>query len=177
MRAARREMQIIFQDPAGSMNPRMRVGQIVGEPLVVHGLARGAALKREVAELLERCGMWAKAADRYPHEFSGGQRQRICIARALALKPRLIICDEPTSALDVSIQSQILNLLKDLQDEHRLAYLFISHDMAVVHHLCARIAVMYGGKIVEIGSREDIIERPTHDYTKTLLAAVPEPTP
>ena len=145
MRAIRRKMQIIFQDPAGSLNPRMRVGRIVGEPLEVHGIAKGDELRTRVEQLLERCGLWKQAADRYPHEFSGGQRQRIGIARALALEPKLIVCDEPTSALDVSIQSQILNLLADLQEEFGLSYLFISHDMAVIHHVCKRIAVMYDG--------------------------------
>ncbi|MGI9014842.1 MAG: ABC transporter ATP-binding protein [Phycisphaerales bacterium] len=177
LRRLRKDMQIIFQDPAGSLNPRMRVGKIVGEPLQVHGLARGEELRSKVEELLERCGLWAAAADRYPHEFSGGQRQRIGIARALALNPRLIICDEPTSALDVSIQSQILNLLEDLQDEFGLSYLFISHDMAVIHHVCDRIAVMYQGKIVEAGDRDDIIFRPQHPYTQALLSAVPEANP
>jgi ABC-type oligopeptide transport system ATPase subunit len=175
MRRLRREMQIVFQDPGGSLNPRMRVGAIVGEPLLVHGLARGPDLRARVEGLLERCGLWPQAADRYPHEFSGGQRQRIAIARALALSPRLVICDEPTSALDVSIQSQILNLLDDLQDELRLSYLFISHDMAVIHHVCDRIAVMLDGRIVEQGSRDRIIGDPQHDYTRSLLAAVPQP--
>ncbi len=177
MRRLRREMQIIFQDPAGSLNPRMRVASIVGEPLEVHGLAKGEELRDRVENLLVRCGLWKSAADRYPHEFSGGQRQRIGIARALALEPKLIVCDEPTSALDVSIQSQILNLLKDLQDEFGLSYLFISHDMAVIHHICDRIAVMYDGRIVEEGDRESIIERPQHPYTQALLSAVPEANP
>jgi len=177
LRAARRKMQIIFQDPGGSLNPRMRVGRIVGEPIEVHGLASGDELRERVEQLLERCGLWRAAADRYPHEFSGGQRQRIGIARALALNPALIVCDEPTSALDVSIQSQILNLLKDLQDEFQLSYLFISHDMAVIHHICDRIAVMYDGKIVEEGLRDDVIHRPQHPYTKALLSAVPEADP
>jgi len=177
MRALRREMQIIFQDPGGSLNPRMRVGRLVGEPLMVHGLASGDELRSRVEELLERCGLWKQAADRYPHEFSGGQRQRIGIARALAVEPRLIVCDEPTSALDVSIQSQILNLLDDLQDEFGLSYLFISHDMAVVHHVCDRIAVMFNGRIVEVGERDQVIHDPQHDYTKALLSAVPEPDP
>lgn len=177
MRALRRQMQIIFQDPGGSLNPRMRVGRIVGEPLEVHGIAQGDALRERVESLLERCGLWRAAADRYPHEFSGGQRQRIGIARALALQPRLIVCDEPTSALDVSIQSQILNLLSDLQDEFGLAYLFISHDMAVIHHVCDRIAVMWNGRIVEEGTRDEVIERPQHEYTKALLSAVPEADP
>ena len=177
LRLLRRRMQIIFQDPGGSLNPRMRVGRIVGEPLEVHGVAKGEELREMVERLLERCGLWAAAADRYPHEFSGGQRQRIGIARALALKPSLIVCDEPTSALDVSIQSQILNLLKDLQDEFQLSYLFISHDMAVIHHICDRVAVMYDGRIVEEGTRDEVIQRPRHPYTQRLLAAVPEPDP
>ncbi len=177
MRDIRRKMQIIFQDPAGSLNPRMRVGRIVGEPLEVHGLASGDELRERVENLLERCGLWRQAADRYPHEFSGGQRQRIGIARALALEPRLIVCDEPTSALDVSIQSQILNLLADLQDDFGLSYLFISHDMAVIHHVCDRIAVMLDGQIVEEGDRDSIIESPQHEYTKALLSAVPEADP
>ena len=177
MRKLRRDMQIIFQDPGGSLNPRMRVGSIVGEPLVVHGMATGEELRDRVEHLLERCGLWKQAADRYPHEFSGGQRQRIGIARALAVEPKLIICDEPTSALDVSIQSQILNLLADLQEDMGLSYLFISHDMAVIHHVCDRIAVMYNGKIVEMGSRDQVINNPSHEYTKALLSAVPEPDP
>ncbi len=177
MRQLRRQMQIIFQDPGGSLNPRMRVGRIVGEPLEVHGMAEGEALRHRVEQLLERCGLWKAAADRYPHEFSGGQRQRIGIARALALEPRLIVCDEPTSALDVSIQSQILNLLSDLQDEFGLSYLFISHDMAVIHHICDRIAVMWNGKIVEEGERDAVIPHPQHEYTKALLSAVPEADP
>ena len=177
LRLLRRRMQIIFQDPGGSLNPRMRVGRIVGEPLEVHGIAKGDALRDMVEKLLERCGLWKAAADRYPHEFSGGQRQRIGIARALALNPSLIVCDEPTSALDVSIQSQILNLLKELQAEFGLSYLFISHDMAVIHHICDRVAVMYDGKIVESGTRDEIIRSPKHPYTQRLLAAVPEADP
>lgn len=177
MQKLRRQMQIIFQDPIGSLNPRLRVGQIVGEPLLVHGLAKGEELRGHVADLLVRCGLFPEAAERYPHEFSGGQRQRIAIARALALRPRLIVCDEPTSALDVSIQSQILNLLQDLQDEFDLSYLFISHDMAVIHHICDRVAIMLAGKIVEEGDRDSIINDPQHEYTRKLLAAVPEPDP
>jgi oligopeptide transport system ATP-binding protein len=178
LRRLRREMQIIFQDPGGSLNPRMRVGRIIGEPLEVHGLTSGPDETRvRVEELLVKCGLWKQAADRYPHEFSGGQRQRIGIARALSLEPRLIVCDEPTSALDVSVQSQILNLLADLQDEMGLSYLFISHDMAVIHHICDRIAVMYNGKIVEEGTRDAIIGAPTHPYTQALLSAVPEADP
>jgi ABC-type oligopeptide transport system ATPase subunit len=178
MKSLRRQMQIIFQDPAGSLNPRMRIASIIGEPLIVHGLVKERdQLRHKVETLLERCGMPRAAADRYPHEFSGGQRQRIGIARALALEPRFIVCDEPTSALDVSIQAQIINLLGDLQSEFGLSYLFISHDMAVIQHVCQRIAVMYRGKIVEEGPREEILERPTHKYTQSLLSAVPEPNP
>ena len=177
MNRLRREMQIIFQDPGGSLNPRLRVGTLIGEPLRVHGVARREALRRQVAGLLERCGLWPGAADRYPHEFSGGQRQRIAIARALALKPRLIVCDEPTSALDVSVQAQILNLFADLQDEYGLSYLLISHDIAVVAHVCDRIAVMLDGRIVEQGRRDQIMNHPNHQYTRALLAAVPQPDP
>ncbi len=174
----RRDMQIVFQDPAGSLNPRMRIAAIVGEPLVIHGMVKDKdELRERVENLLVRCGMPKAAADRYPHEFSGGQRQRIGIARALALEPKFIVCDEPTSALDVSIQAQIINLLTDLQSEFGLSYLFISHDMAVIQHVCKRIAVMYKGKIVEAGSREEIINNPQHKYTQSLLSAVPEPDP
>jgi ABC-type oligopeptide transport system ATPase subunit len=174
----RRDMQIVFQDPAGSLNPRMRIASIVGEPLVIHGMVKDKAeLRERVENLLVRCGMPKAAADRYPHEFSGGQRQRIGIARALALEPKFIVCDEPTSALDVSIQAQIINLLTDLQSEFGLSYLFISHDMAVIQHVCQRIAVMYKGKIVEAGTREEIIGNPQHRYTQSLLSAVPEPDP
>ncbi len=174
----RRDMQIVFQDPAGSLNPRMRILSIVGEPLLIHGMIKDKSeLRDRVETLLERCGMPRAAADRYPHEFSGGQRQRIGIARALALEPKFIVCDEPTSALDVSIQAQVINLLMDLQEEFQLSYLFISHDMAVIQHVCKRIAVMYKGKIVEDGSREQIIGDPQHKYTQSLLSAVPEPDP
>lgn len=178
LRALRRDMQIIFQDPAGSLNPRMRIAGIIGEPLEVHGLVKHKdELRDRVETLLERCGMPRAAADRYPHEFSGGQRQRIGIARALALEPRFIVCDEPTSALDVSIQAQIINLLTDLQSEFGLSYLFISHDMAVIQHVCPEIAVMYGGKIVERGSRDKILKDPEDPYTKRLLSAVPVAKP
>ncbi len=178
LKAMRREMQIIFQDPAGSLNPRMRIAAIVGEPLVVHGMVSSREqLRHEVEELLVKSGMPKAAADRYPHEFSGGQRQRIGIARALALRPKFIVCDEPTSALDVSIQAQIINLLDDLQSEFGLSYLFISHDMAVIQHVCKNIAVMYKGQIVEHGTREQIIENPQHKYTQSLLSAVPEANP
>jgi ABC-type oligopeptide transport system ATPase subunit len=174
MRGLRRKMQIIFQDPAGSLNPRMRVGEIVGEPLLVHPPhSHGDALRREVGSLLERCGMPRDAANRYPHEFSGGQRQRIAIARAIAQRPKLIVCDEPTSALDVSIQAQILNLLKDLQRDFGLSYLFISHDMAVIDHMCDRVAVMKGGRIIEEGECDQIMQSPQHEYTQQLLSAVP----
>lgn len=178
LQSLRRQMQIIFQDPAGSLDPRMRIGATVAEPLKVHGLASGKnQLLKAAQDLLERCGMPASAAARYPHEFSGGQRQRIGIARALALQPSFIVCDEPTSALDVSIQAQIINLLKDLQSEFDLSYLFISHDMAVIQHVCDRIAVMYNGKIVEMGPRKQILEDPQHEYTRKLLSAVPKPNP
>ncbi|MBX9735638.1 MAG: ATP-binding cassette domain-containing protein [Phycisphaerales bacterium] len=178
LRQLRRQMQIIFQDPGGSLNPRMRISSIIGEPLLVHGIVTDRdRLRHEIEEILQRCGMPKAAADRYPHEFSGGQKQRIGIARALSLKPRFIVCDEPTSALDVSIQAQILNLLSDLQSEFKLSYLFISHDMAVIQHMCRRIAVMYKGKIVETGTRDEIINAPKHRYTQSLLSAVPEPDP
>ncbi len=178
LRQLRRQMQIIFQDPGGSLNPRMRIASIISEPLLVHGIVTNRdQLRHEVEEILQRCGMPKAAADRYPHEFSGGQKQRIGIARALSLKPRFIVCDEPTSALDVSIQAQILNLLSDLQTEFKLSYLFISHDMAVIQHMCRRIAVMYKGKIVESGTRDEIINAPKHRYTQSLLSAVPEPDP
>ena len=177
LRALRRRMQIIFQDPFGSLNPRMTVGTIVGEALTVHGIARGAERDRKVRELLERCGLSASYMNRYPHEFSGGQRQRVGIARALALSPELIVCDEPVSALDVSIQSQILNLLDDLQDEMGLSYLFIAHNLAVVEHFSDDVAVMYLGKIVETADAVSIYKNPKHPYTQALLSAVPEPTP
>ena len=168
----RREMQMIFQDPFGSLNPRHKVGTIVGEPLAIHGVA-GAATR--VAELLETVGLGAGAATRFPHEFSGGQRQRIAIARALALGPKLIVADEPVSALDVSIQSQIVNLIADLRRRFGLSMLFVSHDLSVVRHVSDRIAVMYLGRIVEIGATEEIFLRPRHPYTKALISAIPRP--
>jgi oligopeptide/dipeptide ABC transporter ATP-binding protein len=177
LRALRRRMQIIFQDPVGSLNPRLTVGSIVGEALAVHGIARGRERDRRVSELLERVGLRASYMSRYPHEFSGGQRQRIGIARALAVKPDLIVCDEPVSALDVSIQSQILNLLKDLQEEYGLSYLFIAHNLAVVEHFSDDMAVMYLGKIVETAEAGYIYKNPKHPYTQALLSAVPATNP
>lgn len=177
MKQLRRQMQIIFQDPVGSLNPRMTVGRIIGEPMQVHRLAKGSELEDRVATLLKKVGLAPDHAARYPHEFSGGQRQRIGIARALALEPRFIVCDEPVSALDVSIQSQILNLLNDLQDEFGLSYLFIAHNLAVVEHFCDRVAVMYLGRIVEMADRDTLYENPQHPYTKALLSAAPTPDP
>lgn len=178
LRAVRRRAQMVFQDPAGSLNPRMRVGAMIAEPIIVHRLAASRREARmQVGELLESCGMPASAADRYPHEFSGGQRQRIAIARALAVRPRLIVCDEPTSALDVSVQAQILNLLTDLRDRHGLSYLFISHDMGVIRHIADRVAVMKDGRIVEQGGRDKVLDAPAHPYTRALLGAVPGTDP
>ena len=177
MRPLRRQMQMIFQDPFASLNPRKRVGEIVGDPLKLQGVASGGELRNQVQELLERVGLSSEHYNRFPHEFSGGQRQRIGIARALALKPKLIVADEPVSALDVSIQAQIINLLDDLQDEFGLTYLFVAHDIGVVRHVSDRIAVMHEGKIVEEGTADQVCERPSHPYTKTLLAAVPIPDP
>lgn len=173
MRNLRKDMQIIFQDPFASLNPRMTVNQILEEPMIVHGIGDAKERKQQVRALLEVVGLDNYHASRYPHEFSGGQRQRIGIARALALRPKLVIADEPVSALDVSVQSQILNLLKDLQERFNLTYLFISHDLGVVRHICDRIGVMYLGKIVEIGASNQIYESPAHPYTKALLSAVP----
>jgi oligopeptide transport system ATP-binding protein len=177
LRPLRREIQMIFQDPYASLNPRKRVGQIVGDPIQLHGLASGNQLRREVQELMERVGLQPEHYNRYPHEFSGGQRQRIGIARALALRPKLIIADEPVSALDVSIQAQIINLLEDLQDEFNLSYVFVAHDLSVVRHVSDRIAVMYLGKLVERSPAELLYDRPVHPYSVALLSAVPIPDP
>jgi peptide/nickel transport system ATP-binding protein len=177
MRPLRREMQMIFQDPDASLNPRKRVGQIVGYPLELQGVAKGAELRRRVQELLDRVGLSSEHYDRFPHEFSGGQQQRIGIARALALRPKLIVADEPVSALDVSIRAQIVNLLADLQEELSLTYVFVAHDIGVVRHVSDRIAVMHDGRIVEEGSADRVCEQPRDPYTKALLAAVPVPDP
>jgi oligopeptide/dipeptide ABC transporter ATP-binding protein len=177
MRAVRRGMQIVFQDPYGALNPRMTVEDIVGEPLAIHGTPPGEATRREVRAMLDRVGLPARAIDRFPHEFSGGQRQRIGIARALILKPKLIVCDEAVSALDVSVQAQIVNLLQDLQREMGLTYLFIAHDLSVVRHISDRVAVMYLGRVVEVAAKHAIYGAPLHPYTQALIAAVPASHP
>ena len=176
--AKRERMQVIFQDPYSSLNPRMKVGSIIGEPMKVHGVFPDSKRRRErVAELLSVCGLNPKFMDRYPHEMSGGQRQRVGIARALALNPQFIVCDEAVSALDVSIQAQVINLLEDLREKFNLAYLFIAHDLSVVRHLCHRVAVMYLGKLVELADSDELFDHPRHPYTKALLEAVPIPDP
>jgi len=177
LRPLRRQMQMIFQDPYASLNPRKRVGEIVGTPLAIQGLASGAELRRQVRELLDRVGLAAEHYNRYPHEFSGGQRQRIGIARALSTRPKLILADEPVSALDVSIRAQIVNLLEDLQREMGIAYVFVAHDIGIVRHISDRIAVMHEGKLVEQGPVDRVCEQPRDPYTKKLLAAVPVPDP
>ena len=178
MRAMRREMQVIFQDPYSSLNPRMTAGNIIGEPLVVHGLVHGKAEYRErVADLLQNVGLNPYMADRFPHEFSGGQRQRIGVARALSVSPKFIVADEPVSALDVSIQAQIINLLEELQEQFGLTYLFIAHDLSVVRHISDRVGVMYLGHLVEMAERNEIYRNPVHPYTRALLSAVPIPDP
>ncbi len=177
LREMRRNMQMIFQDPYASLNPRMTVGSIIGEPLKIYGLARGKEKQQRVEKLLQLVGLDPYFANRYPHQFSGGQRQRIGIARALALQPDLIVCDEPISSLDVSIQAQIVNLLKELQERFGLTYLFIAHDLNMVRHISNRVAVMYLGKIVELTDRDSLYDNPLHPYTKALLSAVPIPDP
>ena len=173
LRASRKNIQMIFQDPYASLDPRMTVGQVIEQPFIIHGLLSSDEREAKVKELLELVGLRPSHINRYPHEFSGGQRQRIAIARAIALNPELIICDEPVSALDVSIQAQILNLLKDLQERLGLTYIFISHDLSVIEHVCDRIAVMYLGKIVEISERDELYKSPKHPYTQALLASIP----
>ena len=178
MLALRRRIQVIFQDPYSSLNPRMKVGDIIGEPIKVHGLVPDAAKRvARVRELLSVCGLDPNFADRYPHEMSGGQRQRVGIARALALEPEFIVCDEAVSALDVSIQAQVINLLEDLRERFGLTYLFIAHDLSVVRHLCQRVAVMYLGRVVELADCDELFDNPMHPYTRALLAAVPVPDP
>ncbi|GMV05113.1 MAG: hypothetical protein AMXMBFR53_13930 [Gemmatimonadota bacterium] len=177
MRRHRRHMQMIFQDPYASLNPRIRVGRTVGEPLRIHGVGSGEEREARVAELLERVGLDPRAGARYPHEFSGGQRQRVGIARALATNPRLIVADEPISALDVSIQAQIVNLLDDLKEELGLTYLFIAHDLSMVRHISDRVAVLYLGRLVELGRTDDVFRQPLHPYTRALLSAIPVPDP
>jgi len=177
LKSFRREVQMIFQDPYSSLNPRRSAGSTIGEPLLVHGISAGRERDEEVARLMEKVGLTREQMGRYPHEFSGGQRQRIGIARALALRPKLIVADEPVSALDVSIQAQILNLLRSLQREFDLTYLFISHDLSVVEHMSDRVAVMYLGKIVELADSADLYNRPLHPYTQALISAIPVPEP
>jgi oligopeptide transport system ATP-binding protein len=177
LRAARREMQIVFQDPYSSLNPRMRVGTIVEEPLIIHKIGSRRERTARVAELFDLVGLDPSQLARYPHQFSGGQRQRIGLARALALNPSLIIADEPVSALDVSVQAQVINLLMDLQQRLKLTYLFIAHDLRLVRHICSRIAVMYQGRIVEMGETDSIFAAPAHPYTQALLSAIPVPDP
>jgi|688.fasta_scaffold118096_2 oligopeptide/dipeptide ABC transporter ATP-binding protein len=177
LKAHRRNLQMIFQDPVESLNARHMVGEMLSEPFLIHGIGDAAWRRRKVLELLDKVGLPASAAERYPFEFSGGQRQRIGIARAIALEPRLIICDEPVSALDVSIQSQVLNLLLDLQREMGLSYLFIAHNLAVVKHVSDRVAIMYLGRIVEFADADDVYRDPRHPYTRALISAIPEPNP
>lgn len=176
-KAVRRDVQMVFQDPFASLDPRMRVGDLVAEPMLIHKIASRRECRDRVAALFERVGLSADSMERYPHEFSGGQRQRICIARALALRPKLVIADESVSALDVSVQARVLELLRELRQELGIAYLFISHDMAVVENISDRVAVMYLGQIVEMGTRDQIFSNPSHPYTRRLIEAVPTPDP
>ena len=177
LRSLRPQIQIIFQDPYSSLSPRLTVGSIIGEAVAAHKIVPKSAIKEYVLQVMKDCGLQTHYYERYPHEFSGGQRQRICIARAIALRPRFIVCDEPVSALDVSIQAQIINLLKDLQDKYNYTYLFISHDLSVVEHISDAVGVMYLGNMVEYGAKEDIFDNPLHPYTKALFSAVPMPDP
>jgi peptide/nickel transport system ATP-binding protein len=177
LKAARRELRMVFQDPFGSLNPRMTVAQVIGEPLLVNGIAKGKELDQRVCHLMEQVGLDPAGRERYPHAFSGGQRQRIGIARAITLNPRIIVADEATSALDVSVRFQVLDLLMRLQDELKLAYIFISHDIGVIRYMCDRVAVMFRGKIVEVGTAEKVCNAPDHGYTKALLSAIPRPDP
>ena len=177
LRALRPKMQIIFQDPFSSLSPRLPVGELIGEAVRAHKLVSKKDFDRHIDHIMDSCGLQSFHKNRYPHEFSGGQRQRICIARALALNPELIVCDEPVSALDVSIQAQIINLLKDLQQEYQLTYLFISHDLSVVEHICDRVGVMYLGSLVEYAPTEKLFKKPLHPYTQALFSAIPVPDP
>ena len=177
LKPLRQDMQMIFQDPFSSLNPRMTVGDIVGEPLIIHNLAKGKELENRVSEILEKVGLSPEYRTRYPHAFSGGQRQRIGIARALIMEPALVVADEAVSALDVSVQAQVINLLEDLQEDLNLTYIFVAHDLSVVRHICNRVAVMYKGKIVELSETEDLFNAPKHPYTKMLLSAIPSPDP
>lgn len=177
MRALRPQIQIIFQDPYSSLSPRLPIGEIIGEAVKAHNIVPKSEYRSYILQIMKDCGLQPQYFDRYPHEFSGGQRQRICIARALALKPKFIVCDEPVSALDVSIQAQIINLLKDLQEKYKFTYLFISHDLSVVEHISDTVGVMYLGNLVETGSKEEIFDNPLHPYTKALFSAIPMPDP
>lgn len=177
LKRLRKEMQMIFQDPMSSLNPRMTVGDIVAEPMIIHGIGTKKEQTQRVEEMLERVGLQPRHRQRFPHAFSGGQRQRIGIARALILNPQFVVCDEAVSALDVSVQAQVINLLEDLQEEMKLTYIFVAHDLSVVRHISDRVAVMYFGKVVEMGEAEDLFNNPKHPYTRSLLSAIPYPDP